>query len=209
MAAPRSGKALSSRQYRGQVRVDATEALKHLERVVKYFETYEFSDAMEEVAKIGVESMQKSVLKNDSAPFSALARRLGVNKGPGRYRTGKMYNSIGSRLQPGPKTFKIIVGYIKGTFEEYFKFQDRGFWNKWELEAIGEGFNGRVSTGPNAPPGLHFKWRDKPKWTEGTYALRDARQNMLDAVPRVVKKFEKKIRSRAAKAGKRGGRGTP
>ena len=199
MPAPRHGGQLSGRQYRGQVRVDATEALKHLERVAAYFQTYEFADAMQEVAKIGVESMQKSILSNENAPFSSVARQLGVNKGPGRYRTGKMYNSVGSRLQNGPKTFKVIVGYLKGTFEDYFKYQDRGFWNKCKLEAVGEAFNGRVSTGPNAPRGLHFKWRDKPKWTEGTYALRDARQNMIDSIPGVVKKFEKKIRRRASK----------
>lgn len=194
MPAPRSGKALSPRQYRGQVRVDATGAKKRLEKLVKNFQTYELSNAMQEIADIGVKSMQESILTNEDASFSSVARQLGVNKGPGRYRTGKMYKSVGSRIQPGAKTFKVIVGYLKGTFENYFKYQDRGFWNKWKLVAVGEGYKGRISSGPNAPRSLHFALRDKPKWTEGTYALRDARQNMIDAMPRVIKKFENKMR---------------
>lgn len=197
MPAPRTGgRPLASRNYISNVRVDVTDAKKHLERVVKSFKAYEFADAMEEVRQIGVESMQESILQNDSAPFSILARQLGVNKGPGRYRTGAMYKSIGSRLQTGAKTVKVIVGYLKNP-QKYFKLQDRGFRNIWELEAVGEGFNGRISTGPNAPRGLHFKRRPVPKWTEGTYALRDARQKMVDSMPRVIKKFERKFRKRA------------
>ena len=203
MPAPRTGgRALASRNYRGSTKVDVTGTLQHFQRLEKYLSSPMFADAMQEVADIGVKSMQDSIINpkpGRDAPFSSLARQLGVNKGQGRYRTGKMYNSVGSRLQNGPKVSQIVVGYIKGKFEDYFKFQDRGFWNKWELIAVGEGYRGRPSSGPNAPRGLHFGWRKKAIWTEGTFALRDAKQDMLDAMPKVIKKYEKKIAKMASK----------
>ena len=196
MPAPRGNIILSQRQYRGQIRVDVTEGLKRLEKISKQITVSQFAEIMDELGQIGVESMQESIINpkpEHDAPFSSLARQLGVNKGNGRYRTGKMYNSVGSRFQVGAKTIKVIVGYLKGQFEDYFKYQDRGFWNKWKLVAVGEGYNGRVSSGPNAPRGLHFEPRANKKWTEGTFALRDARQKMVDAIPDVIQKAEKKI----------------
>ena len=127
MAAPRtSGRALAPRNYRGSTKVDITGTLQHFQRLEKYLSSPLFADAMQEVAEIGVKSMQESIINpkpEHDAPFSSIARQLGVNKGQGRYRTGKMYNSVGSRLQNGPKVSQIVVVILKGSLKITLNFK--------------------------------------------------------------------------------------
>lgn len=188
-----------ARKSRNSVRVDASGVFKQVNTLEKFFTGPEIADELQKVINKGVTVMQQKILSDESAPFSSLARQLGVNKSYGRYRTGKMYNSVAGQVRKGPKLYQLTIGYIRGKIEPYFRFQDSGFNNVWELEAIGEGFNGRVSTGPNAPDGLHFKRRKSPKWTEGTYALRDARQVMVDELPKSIARLKTRLNRRTNK----------
>lgn len=181
-----------ARPSRGSIRVDASKVFKEVNTLEAFFTGSEIADELRKVVDKGVKSMQDSVL-NNPAPFSHVARSLGVNKGQGRFRTGAMYNSIAGQIRHGAKLYQLTVGYIRGKIQPYFRYQDSGFENVWQLEAVGEGFNGRISTGPNAPRGLHFKRRKTPKWTEGTYALRDARQLMVDELPKSVNRLKQKL----------------
>jgi hypothetical protein len=159
--------------------------------------------ALDELAKIGRDEMQH-VVKTSGTPFSAFRLSKGVGS-TGRIRTGKMYESIGLRHERGPKVMRVTIGFIRGTIEKYFKFQEQGFTNVWKFVSFGSG-----TSGPNAPQGFKFEhWRSlvargkkaHPSHTQGMFALRNAKEAIAASEGRVLSKMKGKI-TRRVNAGK-------
>ena len=79
----------------------------------------ELQSLAQEVAELG-ENEMKAIILTSGTEFSDRAREAGINKGPGRYRTGKMYNAVKNNVyvdgneedQPGLiffKSFKTLL----------------------------------------------------------------------------------------------------
>ena len=147
-----------------------------------------FFAAMDDVAKIGEDVMRSKIEMTPSKySKSGLKKKLGFNM-PGRIRTGDMYRSVASRPRGRGKLFQVEVGYLRNP-QEYFKFQEYGFTQVWKyLFPWGKD----ISTAPNAPAGHLFK-KAKPRHVQGIFAMRDARQAMDDAMPRIIAKAAKRM----------------
>ena len=153
---------------------------------------YEEAEIMlEKAASIGEKNM-KRLIETRGTPFSSRAKSEGINKGPGRIRTGLMYDSVKSRVEVGPKRVNAAFGWID-RFEDYFSYQETGFTNLWYAIKLKSGKvfqkNGKVQVGK----------RKTPIWTNGMFALWDSRlkvQSHLpklaeDAAMRIVKRINK------------------
>lgn len=152
--------------------------------------TISLAEAVDELGEIGAEKM-RDVITNTESSFSSTKLQYGL--GPaGRIRTGAMLRSVGSRLRRGTKQVIVEVGYLKN-YQDYFGYQDQGFLNVWKLV----GFNPNLGypTAPNAPNGFLFD-KYAGSQTKGIFALRDARQEIIDKAPRVVRKAEARIKRR-------------
>jgi hypothetical protein len=151
--------------------------------------------ALDELAKIGQEEMQH-IIKTSGTKFSKFRASKGIGS-EGRIRSGKMYNSVAYRHERGPKVMRVTIGYIRGTIEKYFKFQEYGFTNLWKLVGVGRG----KTSGPNAPAGFEFAhWRTvkgaTPSHTQGMFALRNAREKIASSENSVLSKMKAKITRR-------------
>jgi hypothetical protein len=164
-----------------------------------------FFQAMNEIGKIGEQEMLKKIRETDSSyERSGLKRVMGFIT-PGRTRSGKMYKSVGSRPRGRGKLFQTEVGYIRGEYQEYFKFQEFGFYNIWQY--FGQNVGGK-SEGPNTPPGgFIMRRRKNPKshYVKGIFALKSAREKMEESIPVIMGRLDKRINrhlNRLAKPGK-------
>jgi hypothetical protein len=174
-------------------RVNVSGALKKLQGLEKIIQE-EAINMSREIAEFGELEMKSNILASGT-PFSQKARQAGVNKGPGRYRTGAMYNAVSSRVEAGPKQVRAAFGWIKN-LEQYFLFQERGFRNKF---AANYGPGGALLTSGGQPSVKPAKF---PRTTRGMFALRDARQTVVNELPRFTRKYEGIIARRAKAAGK-------
>ena len=149
----------------------------------------EYKKMAEELAKLGELEMKSNISASGTA-FSQKARQAGINKGPGRYRTGKMYNSVRSRVE-GKKVIQAAFGWLSG-FEEYFGYQETGFRNRFIANYTGSGnlvvVNGQPSVRRNPFGGY--------KNTRGMFALRDAIKSVQEEEPRLRRKYEGIIKRR-------------
>jgi len=175
------------------VRVD-TDGVFTIVRLLEKELSVELAEAMDELGKVGEKEMRR-IITNTPSHFSDTKRQYGI--GPaGRIRTGAMLRSVGSRLRGGVKDLWVEVGYLRN-YQDYFGYQDQGFMNVWKLV----GFNPMLGkpTAPNAPDGFLFD-RVPGRKTQGIFALRDARQKMVDERIRVFDKamgrLEKKMKQR-------------
>lgn len=157
--------------------------VKKIEKITEY----ELKTSLKRLATIGEVEMRRTI-RESGTPFSDFRASLGLGS-RGRIRTGKMYNSVSSRVNIGPKQITAQVGWLKNVLP-YFFFQENGFVNKWRFVGIG-----KRSSGPNAPKFWRFK-PSQPRQTEGMFALRNARQQMLDKVPSVIEQTKKNISRR-------------
>lgn len=174
-------------------RIDISSALRKLngaERIIRE----EAIKMSEEIAKFGEDEMKSNILASGT-PFSQKARQAGINQGPGRYRTGNMYNAVKSRVLSGGKTVRAAFGWIEEV-EDYFRYQEGGFNNKW-FAIYGRGGDLKVNGGRPA-----LKPADFPRTTKGMFALRDARLTVEQELPRFTKKYEGIISRRIKALGK-------
>lgn len=147
---------------------------------------YDEAEAMlEKAARIGEENM-KRLIQQRGTPFSARARAEGINIGPGRIRTGLMYDSVKSRIEVGGKRVNAAFGWID-RFEDYFSYQETGFQNLWYAIKLKSGKvfqkNGKVQIGK----------RKTPIWTNGMFALWDSRIRVQTHLPKLAEDAAAKI----------------
>lgn len=154
------------------------------------------AEAVDELGQIGADEMRKVIRESESS-FSSTKLQYGL--GPaGRIRTGAMLRSVASRLRRGTSQIIVEVGYLRN-YQDYFGYQDQGFLNVWKI--VGYNPNLGYPTAPNAPNGFLFEKYSGSK-TEGIFALREARQRMLDEAPRVMRKAEGRITRRINRGAK-------
>jgi hypothetical protein len=145
-----------------------------------------------ELADLGAERMREYIQQRGTR-FSSAAQSAGINRGPGRIRTGNMYDSVDSRVESGNSRTLAAFGWLKN-FEEYFGYQELGFRNIW-IAAYSS--SGRLLSGPNTPVSNGPIVRKNPfggyKKTPGMFALRDARADVDQATPKFAKKYRSRI----------------
>ena len=147
-----------------------------------------------EIAMFGEDEMKSNILASGT-PFSQKARQAGINQGPGRFRTGKMYNAVKSRVFSGGKTVRAAFGWIDQV-EDYFRYQETGFNNKF-FASYTPGGNLRVEGGQPVIRPADFR-----RTTKGMFALRDARLTVEQELPRFTRKYEGIISRRIRARGK-------
>lgn len=150
----------------------------------------------QEVAEFGELEMKSNILASGT-PFSQRARQAGINKGPGRYRTGNMFDSVTSRVQAGPKVIRAAFGWLDN-FEKYFEYQELGFKNKFR-GVYTEGGRLQVEGGEPVVERIPFGG-SRP--TKGMFALRDARLAVVKEIPRFTSKYAGVIKRRVRAANK-------
>jgi len=141
---------------------------------------------IEQMARFGSDKMRELILQRGT-DFSAEAYSEGINKQQGRYRTGKMYDDVQWRAEVGPKKIYASFGWIYN-FQDYYAYQETGFRNRggWARPLQG-----------NAPFIRTNGW----KWTEGMFALFDARQYVKDIAKVIGPKIAAGVAAKARKAG--------
>ncbi len=163
-----------------------------------------FFQAIDEIGKIGEEEMRRTIMGTDSQySRSGLKAKMGF---PilGRIRTGAMYQSAGSRPRGAGKLFQAEVGYIRGKYQEYFKFQEFGFYNIWKYFKAFPKAPGYAPA--NIPPGHVMRRRANPKEyrVPGIFALRNAREKMEDSIPAIMNRLDRRIDRRLNRLSKSG-----
>lgn len=172
-------------------RVDISGALRKLEFAQGVIQEESLKMA-EEIAEFGEKEMKSNILASGT-PFSQKARQAGINQGPGRFRTGAMYNAVTSRVEAGGKIVRSAFGWLND-FQQYFIYQELGFKNKF-FANYGPGGNLLTTNGRPSLKAAPF-----PRTTKGMFALRDARQTVLNERPRFVRKYEGIIKRRVKAA---------
>jgi hypothetical protein len=148
----------------------------------------------EEVGQFGAERMRQYI-KDRGTRFSAAAAAAGVNRGPGRIRTGNMYNSVDSRVESGTAKVSSAFGWIRN-FEQYFEYQETGFRNKFIAAYTASGNLRVVNGGPIIRRNPFGGYKNTP----GMFALRDSRADVQAEMPRLLKKYKARITRRINKA---------
>lgn len=167
-------------------RVDFTKGQKLL-RNMGQIANEEMRNTMEEMAQIGAERMKDSILSS-ATDFSLRAQREGLNRGPGRFRTGQMYRDVMWRAEVGPKRFYAAFGWIKRV-QDYYRYQETGFRNR---------FFWRSPLKSNRPT---MRANGAYKMTEGMFALWDARQHIRDIQGKMSRKMAERIKRRLQSSG--------
>jgi hypothetical protein len=144
-----------------------------------------------EVGVIGANEMKSQILASGTE-FSQAARQAGINRGPGRFRTGNMYKSVDFRVEAGERGARSAFGWINN-FEEYFIYQEQGFRNRF-LAAYDSRGGLRVKSGG---PIVRMNPFGGYKNTPGMFALRDARASVERELPALTKKYQAKIARRS------------
>ena len=180
--------------------VAITRFIKKMDRL-EAFVSNEAYDALDQIGKEAVYFMQQENKNQDNATyFSREAQATGLNNGPGRIRTGAMYDSIdywdtsvgsgetGSRLS-------ISFGYRNAPMANdgrapYALYQDEGFYNKWVWRRP-LNFNKPFFDRDNKSGNWHF--------TEGMFAMRDAAFYVRNFIrPEIAKQASRTIAFRMA-----------
>jgi len=173
-------------------RIDVKPLLRRLDGAEKIVEE-EARNMAEEVGLLGQTDMKVNILASGT-PFSNKARQAGINKGPGRFRTGEMYNSVESRVEGGGTTVRAAFGWIRN-YKKYFTYQEEGFKN---IFIASYSSSGRLLVRGGKPV-----VRKNPyggyKNTKGMFALRDARKYVEEELPRLRRKYNQRITRRASR----------
>jgi len=144
----------------------------------------------EEIGDFG-ENEMKAIILTSGTRFSDAARKAGVNKGPGRYRTGRMYKAVSSKVNVSGDNVSAEYGWT-GQLRKYFLYQDQGFRNRFIASYTGSG-SLRVSGGA---PVIRRNPYGGYKNTPGMFALRDSRKSVERELPRLLKKYRTRITKR-------------
>jgi uncharacterized protein (DUF169 family) len=153
----------------------------------------------EELAEFGAERMREYI-KQRGTKFSAAAAAAGLNKGPGRIRTGKMYDSVDARVSlvgsnASGTRVSAEFGWIRN-FEEYFEYQETGFKNNFIAAYTGSGRLRIVNGGPVIMRNPFGGYKN----TKGMFALRDSGADAESQLPRLTTKYKSRITRRINKA---------
>ncbi len=180
------------KQY-SRIRIDSSQADDLANKFRKQFPEIfeqEYKKMVEEVVKFGELEMKSNISASGTA-FSQKARQAGINKGPGRYRTGEMYNAVRSRVDQGAKTIQGAFGWLTG-FKDYFGYQEEGFKNRF---IANYGPSGNLITS-NGKPSIRRNPFGGYKNTKGMFAYRDAIKTVNDEMPRFERKYNGIIKRR-------------
>jgi hypothetical protein len=101
--------------------------------------------------------------------FSKKTGRYRDRSTSARFDSGDMFMAVGTKVQAGDKQSRAVFGWVNDP-EDYYKYQETGFFN--------------VRAG---------------KSVEGMFALRDARKDVVAALPRLAKKYSNRISKRLSK----------
>lgn len=151
----------------------------------------EAENMADEIGNIGAQTMRFRVV-NSGTDFSRAAQEVGVNQGPGRIRTGALFDSIDYRVESGQRQTRSVIGYLND-YEEYFLFQEEGFDNYWSASYVNgvlQTRRGEPKVYPRAVHGL------EPTQTPGIMALEAAEAEINDEMPRLLKKYKTRITKR-------------
>lgn len=146
----------------------------------------------EELAKFGADRMREYIKQRGTA-FSAAAAAAGINRGPGRIRTGKMYESVDHRVtsigsNASATRVSAEFGWIRN-FEEYFEYQETGFRNIFIASYTGSGKLRVVGGKPVIAKNPFGGYKN----TKGMFALRDSRADAEAELPKLTKKYRSRI----------------
>ena len=147
----------------------------------------------DEIGDFAVDEMRAIILTSGTG-FSDAARAAGINKGPGRYRTGLMYNSVKHKVSVEGSKVSARYGWI-GLVRKYFKHQDSGFKNIFLASYSGSGSLRVASGGPIVRKNPHGGYKNTP----GMFALRDSAKSVESELPRFLKKYRGRITRRMNK----------
>lgn len=175
------------------VRTDINKLFKKFD-MSEDFVREEAKNLAEEIGELGSMEMKTNILASGTR-FSQAARNAGINQGPGRYRTGKMYKSVEYRVEAGPSRISAAFGWIRN-FEDYFIYQELGFRNIFIASYTGSG-NLRVA---NGQPVVRKNPYGGFKRTKGMFALRDATQSVQRELPRIARKYDQRLSRKINKA---------
>jgi hypothetical protein len=164
-------------------RVDVSGAIAKLRALDRAIDE-EASNLVFNAAEQGEQFMKRRI-EESGTDFSARAQAAGINKGPGRQRSGKMHRDVTKQVQRGGKKTFAAFGWLKN-FENYYLLQEQGFRNRW---LVGDG---GLANFPNSlimpRDGAYYR-------TPGMFALRDARTYVRDVwLPRSTAAFKGAIR---------------
>jgi hypothetical protein len=189
--------------------VSITRFIKRVDRL-EAFVSDEAFDALDEIGRRATDFMRNRI-ESRGTSFSARAQRDGLNRGPGRVRTGAMIDGIDYRetSRGGGETgsrLSIQFGYFNTPPSRgypnvsYVTMQEEGFAQHWKWYGdTNSGTYPAVSFGSfsrsGVPRGLKYvgyRYR-----TEGTFAFRDAKEYVINIVrPIVAGEASKKIAQR-------------
>lgn len=179
-----------------KAQVSITRFIKKMDRL-EAFVSDEAYNALDVIGQEATDFMRQTN-REEATYFSAEAQATGLNRGPGRIRTGAMYDSIdywdtsvgfgetGSRLS-------IAFGYRNAPMANdgkvpYAVYQDNGFMNKWVWRRpllLNKPFYDRDNKSGN--------WH----YTEGMFAMRDAAYYVRNFIrPQVASDASKAIARR-------------
>jgi len=183
------------------VKFETRRLLKRLEAMPEIVreESKAFSEEMGEIA---VSSMQETILRSGTE-FSRAARKVGLNKGPGRYRTGAMFNSIDYRVESGQKLTRLVFGYLRNP-QDYFDIQE-GYENpkgsfKNIFRATYSSVDGSLRLRKDGQPIVRKRMRGGHKNTETIQAMRQALRDIDEKMPALLKKYRSRITRRTNRA---------
>lgn len=151
----------------------------------------EAENMAEEIGQIGADTMRYKVVTSGT-DFSRAAQEVGVNEGPGRVRSGALFESIDYRVESGPKRTRTVIGYLHD-YQDYFLFQEEGFDNYYNASYV----NGVLQTRRGEPKVYLRSIRGlEPTETPGIMALEAADAEVNDEMPRLLKKYRTRITRR-------------
>ena len=134
-----------------------------------------------EIADASKEEMQR-IIRESVSPWGEFRLSNGLGgKGPGRYDTGAMHDSVTYVTEQAKDRVSVRVGWVRN-FQDYFGYQDSGFKNWYTL-------GGFIINRP------WFRRMPSPVDQEGIHALRDSRmlavQLMNEKSAKFIAKFKK------------------
>lgn len=172
-----------------RVSVDAKKVLNNLNKAPRIVQEEAVKMAAE-LAEFGELEMKANILTSGT-PFSDRAREAGINSGPGRFRTGAMYNAVKSRVRVAGNKVLSEYGWLSGV-KNYFKYQEYGFRNRFIAAYTPDGKLKVRDGSPVIRPNPFGGYKNTP----GMFSLRDSAKSVEREMPRFLKKYRAAITRR-------------
>lgn len=142
-----------------------------------------------EVGEIAADAM-RSKIEREGTRFSRAAQKVGLNQGPGRIRSGQLYNSIDYEVDEVDGDLETTVGYLND-YEPYFEAQETGFYTRWKGSYDRKG---RLRLNKDGTPRVYYS-KEESK-VKGMFLLRAARREVNQESSRLLKKYRSRITKR-------------